>query len=396
MKKSGSGRRGRWAVRACAAGAAVAAAAGAGGAAMAATTTASVQVTTPVACLASALASAISSAPASAILVLKPGCTYRIPASLPEVTSDLTIVGDGDTITPANDDDFTALEVSGAELTISRLTFRGFFTGTDTEPGALINDGGSVTITSSRFTDNTGGDDGGAILNKAGATLDISSTEFQGNVSGVDDDCSAVRADCGSDGYGGAISNESGSEATLTADNFLDNHATEDGGAIYIGGGTVTVRGTGSSAGEAVDFTDNAAGGDYGGAIDNAGGSLVVSYAAFSHNSSPDYGGAIENDGGSASVSGSSFSHNHSEYGGAIETDFFPLNLTGDMLTGNSAYDGGAIIMYSNTTLNKTIVTGNHATSHGGGIYLSGGTASITNGSFVTGNTPDNCYGFSC
>jgi hypothetical protein len=361
MKKSGSGRRGRWAVRACAAGAAVAAAAGAGGAAMAATTTASVQVTTPVACLASALASAISSAPANAILVLKPGCTYRIPASLPEVTSDLTIVGDGDTITPANDDDFTALEVSGAELTISRLTFRGFFTGTDTEPGALINDGGSVTITSSRFTDNTGGDDGGAILNKAGATLDISSTEFQGNVSGVDDDCSAVRADCGSDGYGGAISNESGSEATLTADNFLDNHATEDGGAI-----------------------------------DNAGGSLVVSYAAFSHNSSPDYGGAIENDGGSASVSGSSFSHNHSEYGGAIETDFFPLNLTGDMLTGNSAYDGGAIIMYSNTTLNKTIVTGNHATSHGGGIYLSGGTASITNGSFVTGNTPDNCYGFSC
>ncbi len=33
---------------------------------------------------------------------------------------------------------------------------------------------------------------------------------------------------------------------------------------------------------------------------------------------------------------------------------------------------------------------------HGGGIYLNGGTVSITNGSLVTGNTPDNCYGFSC
>ncbi len=120
MKKSGSWSRGRWALRACAAGAAVAAAAGAGGAAMAATTAATVQVTIPVRCLASALASAISSAPDNAILVLKPGCIYRIPASLPEVTSDLTIVGDGDTITPANDDDFTALKVSDAQLTISQ------------------------------------------------------------------------------------------------------------------------------------------------------------------------------------------------------------------------------------------------------------------------------------
>ncbi len=81
------------------------------------------------------------------------------------------------------------------------------------------------------------------------------------------------------------------------------------------------MRGSGSSTAEASDFTGNTAAGDYGGAIDNEDGNLIVSYAAFSHNSSAEYGGAIENDGGSGSVSGSSFSDNHSEYGGALETD---------------------------------------------------------------------------
>ena len=412
MKKISSRRRARWAARACAAGAAIAVAAGTGGTAMAATAQA---IPIPVPCSAVALASAISGAPDSAILVLQKGCTYQIPASLPEVTSNLTIEGSGDTLTPASNSGFTALEVSDAQLTISHLTFGGFRTGTDTTPGALINDGGTLTITSSRFIGNTGGDDGGAILSEDSAILHITSTAFLDNYSG-DDDCVAVRHTARHvrqaprpasqhaiapntciEGYGGAISNESGSNATLLSDSFLGNYSTEDGGAIYIGGGTVTVRGMGSSTGAASDFTGNTAEGDYGGAIDNDGGNVVVSYAAFSHNSSDSSGGAIENDGGFADVSGSKFSENDSTDGGAIETDSGPLNLTNDLFTGNSAYDGGAVITYNDTTtLNKTVVTENHATNDGGGIYLSYGAVSVTNGSLVVGNTPDNCYGFSC
>ena len=181
----------------------------------------------------------------------------------------------------------------------------------------------------------------------------------------------AVRPDCPDDGYGGAIYNESGSNATLTADSFLANNATDNGGAIYIGSGTVTVRGLGSSTGAASAFTGNTAQGDYGGAIYNEGGNLIVTYAAFSHNRSEDYGGAIENDGGIGDVSGSKFSDNESEYGGALEVDTGPVNLTNDLFTGNSAYDGGAIAQYGSvtTTLSKTIVTGNHADGDGGGIY---------------------------
>ena len=368
----------------------------------------------PVPCSADALASAISGAPDSAILVLQKHCTYQIPASLPEVTSNLTIEGSGDTLTPANNSGFTALEVSDAQLTISHLTFGGFHTGTSTTPGALINDGGTLTIASSAFIGNTGGDDGGAILNEDSAILNISSTAFLDNYSG-DDDCGvrlhtarhhvrqAARPAVGPqdcvDGYGGAISDETKSNATLLSDSFLGNYSTDQGGAIYLGGGgTVTVRGMGASTGAASDFTGNTAESDNGGAIENADGSLIVSYAAFSHNYSGGDGGAIENDGGAGDVSGSKFSDNESDLnGGAIETDSGPLNLTNDLFTGNLAYKGGAVITYNDTTtLNKTVVTQNHATDDGGGIYLSSGAVSLTNGSLVVGNTPDNCYGFSC
>jgi predicted outer membrane repeat protein len=403
MTKTGSqgrnyrGGGARWAVRACAAGAAVAAVAATGGAtAMAAPAT----VTIPVACQASSLADAINYAPANAILVLHAGCDYYLPGSLPEVTSNLTIEGSGDSLTPYHNDHFTALKVSGAQLTISHLTFSGFFTGNDEAPGALINDGGTVTITTSRFIDNTGGDDGGAILNKDGGSLSVSGTAFLGDASGYDN-CLVVThavkpAKCDVDGYGGAISNENDSVATLTSDSFLGNSAVDYGGAIYIGGGTVTVRGTGTSASAATAFTGNTAREDDGGAIYNESGTLIVSYATFSHNSSDDYGGAIEDDDNTSTVAGSSFTNNDSEYGGAVEADA-NLNLTGDTFMGNHAYDGGAIYVYSGaTSLDKTVVTGNRAEYEGGGIYRRSGTVSLTNMSLVVGNQPDNCYGFFC
>jgi predicted outer membrane repeat protein len=406
MTKTGSAGRGRWAVRACAAGAAVAAAAGTGGAATAAT---AATVTIPVPCSASTLMHDMLAPPANAILVLKRGCTYRIPGRLPQVNSNLTIVGSGDTLAPADGNDFTAMGVADSQLVISHLTFRGFFTDSDTDPGALYNLDGTVTITASQFIDNTGGSYGGAILNEGGGILNVSDTAFLGNVSGYDDcqaarsadcGCHAVRpADCGVDGFGGAIYNDFTSVATLTHDNFLGNTSTDEGGAIYLNGGTVTVRGQGASPILATDFTDNTADGDDGGAIDNSDGSLIVSYAAFSHNSSDEYGGAIDNGGVTPlDVSGSSFADNDSEYGGAIETHDGPLNLTGDLFTGNSADQGGALAVSNNTTtLNQTMVTGNHASDEGGGIYrYRVSTVTLTNGSLVTGNTPDNCYGFSC
>jgi predicted outer membrane repeat protein len=335
-------------------------------------------VVIPVPCSVSALAGAVGGAPANAILSLKSGCRYQLTASLPKVTSNLTIQGNGDTLIRAGSLDITALTVSGAQVAINRLTMSGF-SGGKGSPAALDNDGGAVTITKSRFIHNDGGE-GGAIQNESAGRLDVSSTTFTSN--GAE--------------YGGAVANEDTSTATLTSDTFQGNTAAESGGAIYIAAGMVTVQGTGASAGAATSFTGNTAAGDYGGAIYNEGGTLIANYAIFTDNSAPDYGGAIEDDDGSSRVSDSGFTGNEAEYGGGLEADAL-LSLTGDTFTRNSSYDGGGIYVYGGaTTLDKTVVFGNRARDEGGGIYRNGGSVSLTNKSLVLFNRPDNCSGFSC
>jgi hypothetical protein len=96
-------------------------------------------------------------------------------------------------------------------------------------------------------------------------------------------------------------------------------------------------------------------------------------------------------------VRDSSFTGNAGEYGGALEATADLLTLTGDTFTGNHATaDGGAIAAYRAANLTKTVVFGNSAVDEGGGICLNMATVNLGYGTIVTGNAPDNCYGFSC
>jgi predicted outer membrane repeat protein len=348
-------------------------------------------VTIPVACSVTALSSAISTAPGGAILVLRNGCVYGLGESLPDVTSNLTIQGSRDTIAWAGGGSYTALNVVGAQLIIIQLTLRGF-TGAPGFPGALKKNGGTVTITNSTFAGDKG-NRGGAILNNQGGTLTATSTAF------TDNDAT----------WGAGLYDRDNSTATLNADEFLGNTAGA-GGAIFITTGHVTVTGPSGST----FFTGNKATADDGviagpvrpnapvvsdgGAIDNDGGGLTVSFASFAGNTAEDDGGAIENDGGTATVSNSGFTSNSAEDdGGAIDTTR-PLNLSGDTISRNRADDeGGGIRVHGGaTSLNMTVIFGSSAGDDGGGIYLKSGTVSLANRSLVTVNQPDNCTGLSC
>jgi predicted outer membrane repeat protein len=386
-----SSRTMRWG----AAGAAVAAtvaAAMSGASAMAAPVT-----TFRVGCSVTALANAINFAPSDAILSLRSGCTYRLTASLPNVTSNLTLQGNGDTITRRGNTDFTALTVVNAQLIINRLTMRGF-DGNGANPGALDNNGGTVTITKSFFLDNAG-EFGGAILNDNGGTLEATSTVFAGN-DALD---------------GGAIENRNNSTATLDVDTFAGNDAAT-GGAIFIASGHVTVEGTSTAAAASTQFVDNDATGGgsvvppasknapalpatgFGGAIDNFGGVLSATFATFTGNDADSDGGAIWNGGGASSVGNSGFTGNFADDdGGAIATTK-SLSLASDTLSLNRANDdgGGIYVTGGTTTLNRTDVFANSAGDTGGGIRDAGGTVSLTNGSLVTLNRPNNCSGFFC
>ena len=337
-------------------------------------------VVIPVACSVTALHNAINFAPSNAILSLKSGCVYRLTAKLPNVTSNLTIQGNGDVITRFGAAVFTALQDNGAQLAINQLTMSDFH-GNAASPGALYNNGGDVTITKSSFADNDGGF-GGAILNNNSGSLSATSTNFVGNVATVG---------------GGALYNRNASTATLDVDVFADNDAFT-GGAIFITSGHVIVEGYSSSVSGSTSFAGNDATSGYGGAIDNFGGTLAVTFTNFSENDADHDGGAVWNGGGVSSIGSSGFTGNFADgNGGAIATTK-TLSLPSDVVSLNRAnLNGGGIYVNGGTTsLNRTDVYANSAGGTGGGIRRNSGSVSLTNNSLVKLNRPNNCSGLFC
>ena len=227
-------------------------------------------------------------------IILSQDITLR--AELPAITSDITIEGEGYTISGNNR--YRMFYNDGGALTIKDLTMtKGYVEGdlitnadgtakaTTANPigGAIVNSDGELSIVNSTFSDNLA-EYGGAIYN-LGGELSISDSTFSRN----------------SAEYGGAIIN----------------------GAIYNLDGKLSIVNS--------SFSDNSA--EYGGAIVNGGdstfssaianwweeGKLSIVNSTFSGNSADRFGGAIFNAGeGELSIRSSSFSGNSAEYGDAI------------------------------------------------------------------------------
>ncbi|MCL4878325.1 MAG: hypothetical protein KJ064_16810 [Anaerolineae bacterium] len=195
--------------------------------------------------------------------------TAHIPLNaLPVITSEITIIGNGATLTrQVGSALFGFFEVSaGGNLTLDNLTLNGGDVGNDTG-GALVNEGGTVTLNNVTFSNNHA-NTGGAIDNESGS-LTITDSTFENN-----------QAD-----YGGAIDNDTGSTLSISGSTFTSNTADLDGGAIHNDGGTLTVTDS--------TFTSNTAS-RYGGALDNTG-SATISGSTFAGNSASWSGGAIHN-----------------------------------------------------------------------------------------------------
>jgi predicted outer membrane repeat protein len=231
-------------------------------------------------CNAWALHTAINDASSGDTLDLAPGCTYYLPHALPDIMTDLTIVGYHSTLTRARwAGDFSLLKVgcSAGDLTVINVNFTdgggdidrggaidvkdgtlhvtgGIFTGneTDNEGGAIYNDG-HMWVNNATFTDNLA-PYGGAIENDYDAWIEGSSFTWNkaptlwgdpDNSEGgaIYNDDNMQLADSGflgnsTGGYGGAIYTEDDLHAahiTVTA-----NEADFDGGGIYNDGDSYT------------------------------------------------------------------------------------------------------------------------------------------------------------
>ncbi len=185
------------------------------------------------------------------------------------------------------------------------------------------------------------------------------------------------------------------------------NLLTIDGGCTDCGVGKANTSGTGVSVFAiisviAVGFSGlTVANGDtpgnFGGAINNAGGTVTVTNCAFTNNHAAIIGGALANDNGTLTVTGSTFTGNiaGSFAGGAIlsigTVSPATLTITGSTFTGNQAPQGGAINnnQASTATITGSTFTGNNASAVGSAILeISGNTGGLTLvNSTVSGNT---------
>jgi predicted outer membrane repeat protein len=261
-------------------------------------------------CNTTALMSAISDASSGQKLELAFGCTYLLTTPLPPIDTSLTIVGYGASLERSEADDtpdFTILTVNSGDLNLLGVNFydggNGFGDDIgDAFAGAIVNDGGNVSVLGGTFAGNSSEEYGGAIYNEDG-TLAMTSVYFEDNGAN----------------YGGAIYNED--TMTLHSSHFLYNEAIV-GGAIYSDG-TATVIGTTFNRNEAEQS---------GGAFFNE--ELATLSSVTVQNNLAENGGGIYND-DTLTVASSNIPSNDAEFGGGIYNDDETVTLSRTKVTGN-------------------------------------------------------------
>ena len=178
------------------------------------------------------------------------------------------------------------------------------------------------------------------------------------------------------------------SDLILDAVNVHSGLATSDGGGIYALTSSLTIQnsligglGTGNKSG-----SNGSGGGIY---IQN-GAALLVDNSEVSYNASGSYGGGIYAQGDATFTiqNGSLIDHNTAaaDYGGGIEAEGTGciLNVDSSTISNNSTFDAGAgINTYCETTINNSTISGNTSEDNsGGGMYIASGDTTITNSTF--------------
>ena len=144
-------------------------------------------------------------------------------------------------------------------------------------------------------------------------------------------------------GYGGAIAGEDGATITVTDSYFEDDESIDDaGGAIYAKVSSLSVRNS--------EFVNCQA--LFGGAICNLNGQVIVYSSKFRKNSAEFDGGAIYGMYGRLTLSRSEFESNVALNGGAIFLDnCTSASINNNEFTSNLAVSGGAIFSNANNRL---------------------------------------------
>lgn len=184
-----------------------------------------------------------------------------------------------------------------------------------------------LSISSSEFVTNTAAKSGGALLARARSSLTCSSCTFTSNTA--------------RNGPGGAVAMVEGTSASITETSFINNMASDSGGAIDIYASNLTLN-------ESTFLLNTAK--SYGGAVAaNDSPLTVASGSTFTRNFAPSGGAILGNQSRLILTDSNFFSNAADRFGGAMFTKDGSLTLQGTVLTANTAKVGGALCVDSNS-----------------------------------------------
>jgi hypothetical protein len=207
-------------------------------------------------------------------------------------------------------------------------------------------------------------DQGGAIY-LAGGTVTISNTVLQSNLAGSPNGDNGIA-------QGGAIFLGGGS-LTLNNDSFNSNmfgEAVMQGGAICQVGGTLSATNCMFAQNAAFDFFGVTVQGQ-GGALYQGGGSAALTNDLF-------LAGRAANQGGAVYVTAGTLSVDNCTLSGNVAFD----GVVGDVAEGGAIYVGGGTVTLTNSTFLNDQVNADDALAAGGAIYVAAGNATVKNCSF--------------
>ena len=240
-----------------------------------------------------------------------------------DISSNLEIIGStlGTTVIDANALNDRVFDVTSRETTFRNLTIQG----------------GETSET----------DGGGGILAAGGTVLNIDSVIFIDNTATI-----------------GAGLRSNATTLSVVNSSFINNHATEDGGAFALTAGTATVENSTASGNRA----------------DNRGGAVFITSTAgnashqltnltLSGNTALEGGGLFSN-GGTTDVIHATITDNAAiDTGGGIQRNSGDLQISNSIIAGNRALAGSIEIAGNISSGGKNIIGDNPGDSNGGGGY---------------------------
>ncbi len=279
--------------------------------------------------------------------------SYNGNTGLPQITSPITIEGNGATIDRSGAAVYRLFALnSTGNLTLNDLMLTDGAMTTDVGGGAIYNNGGTLTINDSFLSGHSAtNSQGGGAIRSNGGTVTINTSTLSGNQSG-------------NSGGGGAIYATNSATLTINDSTLGGNSATNtNGGAISIGSGSGSVTLNRSTVG-----ANNTANGGAG--IASSGGTLTLNNSTISGNQAQSAGGGgIYNNGATVTLNNSTVTGNTTTTGGGgILSNSGTLNLNRSIVsgnTGNTGYDSGyEVVSYGTENANNYNVFGRDGISN--------------------------------